>query len=84
MFPYTECKSVSKNFDKCGYLILLQEGVGGGVGGQIILPRESLVLYKSFNTLWDKSTVLFSTFFKPSKQSKTFVPLLYGSPFALA
>jgi hypothetical protein len=29
-----------------------REGVGGGGGCQIIRPPESLVLYKSFNTLW--------------------------------
>jgi len=27
------------------------KGGGGGAGTQIILPRESLALYKSFNTV---------------------------------
>jgi hypothetical protein len=38
--------------------LLAGEGEGGRARSQIIRPRESLVLFKSVNTLWDSLTTV--------------------------
>jgi hypothetical protein len=54
--PFSRQKLVSLSQSSCVSPVELTDGRGGEPGAKIIPPRESLVFYKSFNTLCCKPT----------------------------
>ncbi len=69
--------------------LLTQQGGGGG-GEQIIRPRESMALYKSFNTLWrvassndSENIFVFFTILVPGKVATPFPKLHISLSFEL-
>jgi hypothetical protein len=74
--PPSNCLSFSVFLCVGGLAYWRERGKGGRARSQIIRPRKSLALYKSFNTLWTRpSYVHISSLLECQVQKRKFAPL---------